>query len=82
MNCSSTSQNFQKFISKTKFNLSQIKNFNFYFKKYSKDGIHLTYTEFKNSLGIIGFKAGDFICNRLFDLITVGSNRKVKIDFI
>jgi Ca2+-binding EF-hand superfamily protein len=69
MSCYSSNVNFSKYTKFTQFKEGQIKSFYNYFKKYSSNGESLTYREFKNSLGILGSKSNEFVCNRLFELI-------------
>jgi Ca2+-binding EF-hand superfamily protein len=79
MSCYSHNLNFSKYTTFTQFKENQIKSFYQYFKKYSANGESLTYREFKHSLGILGAKSNEFVCNRLFELIDVNNIEKVKI---
>ena len=78
MSCYSNKLNFSKYTEFTKFKEGQIKSFYAYFKKYSSNGESLTYYEFKHSLGIMGSKSNEFVCNRLFELIDVNNIERVK----
>jgi Ca2+-binding EF-hand superfamily protein len=71
MSCYSSDINFNKYKTGTKFNESQIRSFYNYFKRYSNGGDALRYNQFKNSMGILGSKSNDFVCNRLFQLIDI-----------
>ena len=75
--CKPNSFNFDKF-DKIKFKPSEIKNFYIYFKKFSKNGESINIEEFKRSMGILGYKKGNFICERLFDLIDKEGKGKVR----
>lgn len=78
MACTSNSANFSHFTKTTKFKESQIKNFYLYFKKYAKETPNkLNYSEFKSSLGILGSKSNDFICIRLFDMLSDKISQKL-----
>jgi Ca2+-binding EF-hand superfamily protein len=78
MACTSNSMNFSNFTKSTKFKESQIKNFYLYFKKYAKETPNkLNYSEFKSSLGILGSKSNDFICIRLFDMLSDKKSQKL-----
>lgn len=69
MACTSGTINFTKYLTTVKFNQNQIRNFYTYFKKFSSGLDTMRYEEFRNSLGVIGYNCGEFICHRLFDLI-------------
>lgn len=75
--CKPNSFNYNNF-GDIKFKSFEIKNFYIYFKKFSKNGETIDINEFKKSLGILGYKKGNFICERLFDLIDVEKKGKVK----
>ena len=68
---SSSSPSFTELASKTQLTVPQISNFYNFFKKCgkSKDDT-LTCEEFRNSLGVLGAKPGDFISTRLYQVIS------------
>jgi Ca2+-binding EF-hand superfamily protein len=60
-----------------KFKPSEIKNFYQYFKKITNNKNYINLEQFKKSLGILGYNRGNFICERLFDLIDKDRSKKV-----
>ncbi|MCQ2818935.1 MAG: hypothetical protein MJ252_16845 [archaeon] len=64
-------------MSKSKFSESlseaQIKNFNEFFQKYSSDKKTLSCDQFRKTLGILGTKAGNWVSQRIYDVIRENS---------
>ena len=76
--CRPDRTNLTKF-NNSKFKPSEIKNFYNYFKKFSNNGESINIDQFKRSLGILGYNKGNFICERLFELIDREQKGKVLI---
>ena len=75
---SSQGPSFSDLASKTKLSVAQISNFYSFFKKCSKSNDDtLTCEEFRNSLGVLGSKQGDFISSRLYQVISDPKTKKL-----
>lgn len=65
------------FLKATKFNEEEIRNIFKYFSQFANDENYVKFNEFKRSLGVLGAKSHEFICQRIFNLIDVNKKSEV-----